>query len=193
MSNRKREARFARGEGEKEKNAVKVSTPTRIDLAGGTLDIYPLYLFEGSGLTLNVAIDLLSEVELEKRPDQGIRIEAKDLGLVLEASCFDQLKSEGPFARLDLVVRILRFYKPTCGLNVRIESQVPPGSGLGGSSSLLVGLSTALIQLEDLPWLPKWVSMLRASPIIPKRSKFLGPTRLIWRIIFLVGLINYFF
>jgi len=115
---------------------LKVSAPTRIDLAGGTLDIYPLYLFEGSGLTLNVAIDLLSEVELEKRPDQGIRIEAKDLGLVLEASCLDQLKSEGPFARLDLVVRILRFYKPTCGLNVRIESQVPPGSGLGGSSSL---------------------------------------------------------
>lgn len=131
---------------------LKVSAPTRIDLAGGTLDIYPLYLFEGSGLTLNVAIDLLSEVELEKRPDQGIRIEAKDLGLVLEASCLDQLKSEGPFARLDLVVRILRFYKPTCGLNVRIESQVPPGSGLGGSSSLLVGLSTALVQLEGLPW-----------------------------------------
>lgn len=130
---------------------LKVSAPTRIDLAGGTLDIYPLYLFEGSGLTLNVAIDLLSEVELEKRPDQGIRIEAKDLGLVLEASCLDQLKSEGPFARLDLVVRILRFYKPTCGLNVRIESQVPPGSGLGGSSSILVGLSTALVQLEGLP------------------------------------------
>ena len=136
---------------------LKVSAPTRIDLAGGTLDIYPLYLFEGSGLTLNAAIDLTSEVELEKRPDQGIRIEAQDLDLVLEASCLDELKSEGPFARLDLVVRILRFYRPTCGLTVRIGSQVPAGSGLGGSSSLLVGLSTALIQLEGLSFDPRQI------------------------------------
>ena len=131
---------------------IKASAPTRIDLAGGTLDIYPLYLLEGSGLTLNAAIDLTSEVELEQRPDQGIRIESEDLNLVLEASCLDELKSEGPFTPLDLVVRILRFYKPTCGLTVRIGSQVPAGSGLGGSSSLLVGLSTALTQLEDLPF-----------------------------------------
>jgi D-glycero-alpha-D-manno-heptose-7-phosphate kinase len=124
---------------------VKVLAPTRIDLAGGTLDIFPLYLFEGSGLTLNAAIDLFSEVELKNRPDRGIRIEAEDLDLVLEASCLDELKSEGP---LDLVVRVLKFYKPTCGLTVRIVSQVPPGSGLGGSSSLLIGLSTALVQLE---------------------------------------------
>ena len=131
---------------------IKASAPTRIDLAGGTLDIHPLYLFEGSGLTLNAAIDLTSEVELEKRPDAGIRIEAEHLDLVLEAPCLDELKSEGPFARLDLVVRILRFYQPTCGLTVRIGGQVPAGSGLGGSSSLLVGLSTALVQLEDLPF-----------------------------------------
>lgn len=137
---------------DKSSRRLKVSTPTRIDLAGGTLDIYPLYLFEGSGLTLNAAIDLSSEVELERRPDEGIRIESEDLDLVLEASCLDELKAEGPYVRLDLVVRILRFYKPTSGLTVRIRSQVPAGSGLGGSSSLLVGLSTALIQLEDLPF-----------------------------------------
>jgi len=131
---------------------LKVTTPTRIDLAGGTLDIYPLYLFEGFGLTLNAAIDLSCEVELERRPDEGIRIESQDLDLVLEASCLEELKSEGPYARLDLVVRILKFYKPTSGLTLRIGSQAPAGSGLGGSSSLLVGLSTALIQLEDLPF-----------------------------------------
>ncbi|MEE8350393.1 MAG: hypothetical protein V3R94_12530 [Acidobacteriota bacterium] len=90
-------------------------------------------------------------MELEKRSDRRIRIEAENLDLVLEASCLEELKSEGPFARLDLVVRIVKFYKPSCGLNVRIGSQVPAGSGLGGSSSLLVGLSTALIQLENRP------------------------------------------
>ncbi|MDA2933801.1 GHMP kinase [Acidobacteria bacterium AH-259-D05] len=131
---------------------LRASAPTRIDLAGGTLDIHPLYLFEGGGLTLNVAIDLCTEVELEKRSDQWIRIEATDLDLVLEGSGLEELKSKGKFAPLDLVLRILNFYKPGCGLTVRTRSNVPPGSGLGGSSSLLVCLSTALIQLENLPF-----------------------------------------
>ncbi|MBI4278482.1 MAG: hypothetical protein HY660_08500, partial [Armatimonadetes bacterium] len=39
---------------------IQASAPTRIDLAGGTLDIYPLYLFEGEGLTVNIAIDLMT-------------------------------------------------------------------------------------------------------------------------------------
>src|SRR5205814_1552297 len=32
------------------------SAPTRIDLAGGTIDIWPLYLFHDGALTLNAAI-----------------------------------------------------------------------------------------------------------------------------------------
>lgn len=132
--------------------SLRASAPTRIDLAGGTLDIYPLYLLEGGGLTLNAAIDLCSEVELEKRSDQRIRIEAADLDLVLEGPALEELKSNGKFAPLDLVLRLLNFYKPSYGLTVRTRSNVPPGSGLGGSSSLLVCLSTALIQLENLPF-----------------------------------------
>ena len=32
---------------------VEAIAPSRIDLAGGTLDIYPLYLFEDGGITVN--------------------------------------------------------------------------------------------------------------------------------------------
>ncbi len=130
---------------------LRVRAPTRITLAGSTLDIYPLYLFEGGGLTLNAAIDLCSEVELERRSDQSIRIEATDLDLVLEGPDLEALHSTGEFAPLDLILRILRFYRPRHGLVVRTHSSVPPGSGLGGSSSLLICLSTALVQLENLP------------------------------------------
>jgi len=31
---------------------VQATAPSRIDLAGGTLDIYPLYLFEEGGITI---------------------------------------------------------------------------------------------------------------------------------------------
>jgi len=36
---------------------VEATAPTRIDLAGGTLDIWPLYLFHPGAVTVNVAID----------------------------------------------------------------------------------------------------------------------------------------
>jgi len=130
---------------------LKVRAPTRIDLAGATLDIYPLYLFEGGGLTLNAAIDLCSEVELEEQSEDLIRIEATDLGLVLEGSDLEALQSNGEFVPLDLVLRVLKFYKPGNGLIVRTKNEVPCGSGLGGSSSLLVCLSTALLQWANRP------------------------------------------
>lgn len=130
---------------------LKVTAPTRMDLSGGTLDIYPLYLFEEGGLTLNAAIDLGSEVEVEAREDERIRIEAVDLDRVEEVPHLDALECEGEHAPLDLIIRILRFYRPTPGLTVRVRSHVPPGSGLGGSSSLLISLSTALVQLENRP------------------------------------------
>ena len=130
---------------------MKVQAPTRITLAGATLDIYPLYLFEEGGLTLNAAIDLCSEVELEEHSKDRIRIEATDLGLVLEGPDLEGLQSNGEFAPLDLVLRVLKFYRPGNGLIVRTKNNVPPGSGLGGSSSLLVCLSTALLQWENRP------------------------------------------
>ena len=130
---------------------LKATSPTRLDLAGATLDIYPLYVFEGGGLTINAAIDLSSQVELEVRPDQRIRVESADLNLALEAPNLKELAVNRERAPLDLIVRILQFYRPSCGLNVRTRSTVPPGSGLGGSSSLLISLSSALVQLENRP------------------------------------------
>jgi D-glycero-alpha-D-manno-heptose-7-phosphate kinase len=39
--------------------------PTRIDLAGGTTDLWPLYLFLDEGITINVAIDLCATAKIE--------------------------------------------------------------------------------------------------------------------------------
>lgn len=131
---------------------LKATAPTRVDLSGGTLDIYPLYVFENGGLTLNAAINRCSEVELEPRVDQGIRIEARDIQLILETSSLDELHSQDRFAPLDLIVRVLKFYQPSRGLNLWTRTDLPVGSGLGGSSSLLIALSAALIQLDNLPF-----------------------------------------
>jgi D-glycero-alpha-D-manno-heptose-7-phosphate kinase len=125
---------------------ITATAPTRIDLAGGTLDIFPLYLFEGGGLTINMAISLRSRVELETRTDGRYSIRSEDLDLLQEAQSADSLPLEGP---LSLINRVVRFFKPSCGLNITTRNTAPQGSGLGASSSLLIALCGALGKLNN--------------------------------------------
>ena len=50
------------------------SAPTRIDLAGGTIDIWPLYLFHENAQTLNAAISLRARCVLSPEPGKRIVI-----------------------------------------------------------------------------------------------------------------------
>jgi D-glycero-alpha-D-manno-heptose-7-phosphate kinase len=128
---------------------VSVTVPTRIDLAGGTLDVYPLYLFEDGGLTLNAAISVYGHVTVEERADARIHIRSKDAGAGETFASLDEMRAQlgGP---LDLVKKALRFYKPCRGLNLFLHSEAPRGSGLGASSALLMALSSALNEIEGL-------------------------------------------
>ncbi|MEW5944793.1 MAG: hypothetical protein AB1742_01210 [bacterium] len=127
---------------------IQSRTPVRIDLAGGTLDIFPLYVLEGGAVTVNAAVNLLSEVEIHARGDGRIEIIAEDLG---ESALFDDLASLLPGGPLDLIARVIAFYKPETGITVRTRSGVPKGSGLGASSALLIALSHALNELIGAP------------------------------------------
>ncbi len=124
---------------------IEATAPARIDLAGGTLDIYPLYLFETGGITVNIGIDLGSRVRLRTRQDRVIRLRSLDTGATQEAGCVEDLELGGP---LDLVARLVRFYTPATGLDVETENKPPKGSGLGASSCLLIALSGALNELN---------------------------------------------
>jgi D-glycero-alpha-D-manno-heptose-7-phosphate kinase len=120
---------------------VEAVSPCRIDLAGGTLDIWPLYLFLDGGLTVNIGIDLYSRVKIEPRGDERVCIHSIDTGAELEADDVEELPLGGP---LDLVARAIRFYRPATGIDLWCENRAPKGSGLGASSSLLICLSGAL-------------------------------------------------
>jgi D-glycero-alpha-D-manno-heptose-7-phosphate kinase len=126
-------------------NYVEATAPSRIDLAGGTLDIYPLYLFETGGVTVNMGITVGSRVRLTPREDLEIHIRSVDTGATQFAKRAEELELGGP---LDLVARLVRFYRPETGLDVETENKPPKGSGLGASSTLLIALSGALNELN---------------------------------------------
>jgi D-glycero-alpha-D-manno-heptose-7-phosphate kinase len=123
---------------------IRVRVPMRVDLAGGTLDVYPLYLFEGGGLTVNAAVDIFAEVQIATRADERVTIQSDDLGQAEIHANLGALTLQGP---LSLVHYALAYYRPEGGLDIRINSHAPQGSGIGASSALLMALSAALCRL----------------------------------------------
>ena len=116
------------------------SAPTRIDLAGGTIDIWPLYLFHEGASTLNAAISLRAEVEVESRRDGGIVLRSVDTHRTSRAGHWHELSSADELPLLALLARHYRLENAT--LTTRGES--PAGAGLAGSSALTIAACGAL-------------------------------------------------
>jgi D-glycero-alpha-D-manno-heptose-7-phosphate kinase len=127
-------------------SAVRIvsSAPTRIDLAGGTLDIWPLYLFHEHALTVNAAISLRAHVELDDRPAGGIEIKSIDTNQATWASAWTDLDGAGDLPLLSLLARHYQLRDAT--LTTRGES--PAGAGIGGSSAMTIAVSAALARRQ---------------------------------------------
>jgi D-glycero-alpha-D-manno-heptose-7-phosphate kinase len=124
---------------------ITVTAPNRVDLAGGTTDIYPLYLFMGGGCTVNVAITVYSNLTLRTRDESRISIVSEDLGESIEAARPEDIPVHGP---LGLLGRAVRAFPPACGIEMRTHNHAPAGSGLGASSALLAAAIVALLRLR---------------------------------------------
>jgi len=120
--------------------------PCRVDLAGGTLDIWPLYLFHPGAVTLNFAINRWTRCVLETQESPEIRLRSGDLEAEETFASFDELRaSKQP--RLPLVTFVLRFFEPRTGLRVHTDSEAPAGAGVSGSSALIIAVASALNRL----------------------------------------------
>lgn len=125
---------------------IESSAPTRVDLAGGTIDIWPLYLFHPGAATVNFAISLLAHCRIETRDDDRIILESRDRKVSFETklSAIEDLARE---ERLELIAKLVHFFKPTTGFHLTATSEAPAGAGLGGSSALAIACIGALNRL----------------------------------------------
>jgi D-glycero-alpha-D-manno-heptose-7-phosphate kinase len=125
---------------------IETSAPTRVDLAGGTIDIWPLYLFHPGAATVNFATSLRAHCRIETRDDGRIVLESRDRKVAFEtelAALEDLIREK----RLELISKLVHFFKPTTGFHLTANSEAPAGAGMGGSSALAIACIGALNRL----------------------------------------------
>jgi D-glycero-alpha-D-manno-heptose-7-phosphate kinase len=124
---------------------IESKAPTRVDLAGATLDIWPLYLFHPGAVTVNAAITRYASCVIETHAHGGEHIElvSRDTKREERFASFAALAKAKRY-RLPLLAEIVKFFKPEGGFTLTTDSEAPAGAGIGGSSAMAVAICAAL-------------------------------------------------
>jgi D-glycero-alpha-D-manno-heptose-7-phosphate kinase len=123
---------------------IQAQSPTRIDLAGGTLDIWPLYLFHEGALTVNCAISRYARctIDVEKSTKRITLISTDTRRRETFASFADLSRSKN--YKLPLLAHLVKLFEPKFGFTLTTDSEAPAGAGIGGSSAMAVAICAAL-------------------------------------------------
>ncbi|MDX2149207.1 MAG: hypothetical protein SFV54_00610 [Bryobacteraceae bacterium] len=125
---------------------VTAKAACRVDMAGGTVDIWPLYLYHPGAVTVNFAVTKYTHCTIATREDARIVLKSRDLGKQEEFPSFEALRGARSY-RLPLIAWVVRFFAPPMGLEVETDSESPAGAGISGSSALIITLASALNRL----------------------------------------------
>ena len=124
---------------------VEARAPARVDLAGGTVDIWPLYLFHPGAQTVNIAVRSYASCTIETRADRRIVLWSRDQQVRESYASLADLALKN--SRLPLLRELVLSFEPRRGITVKTGSQVPAGAGLGGSSALNIAICGALARV----------------------------------------------
>lgn len=125
---------------------IESSAPTRIDLAGGTLDIWPLYLFHDPAQTLNAALTIRASCRLAPLPGRQVVLRSGDTGTEVTVDGWEPLRTT---SELKLLAKILHFFQVD-GIEVTTRSGSPVGAGIAGSSAMNIAVCGAVARWRGL-------------------------------------------
>jgi D-glycero-alpha-D-manno-heptose-7-phosphate kinase len=114
-----------------------------VDLAGGTLDLWPLYLFHPGAVTVNFAVNILTRCKITRLTDDKIRLRSLDTKVEEEFRNFQELCAARKFKH-PLAAHLARFFAPDGGFEIETHSESPAGAGISGSSALMIATTAAL-------------------------------------------------
>src|SRR5258708_5554860 len=97
-------------------------------------------------MTVNFALSLRAHVRIETRNDDRLILESRDRRIRFETT-LDHLDDLASDARLELVSKMVHFFRPQTGFHLVAHSEAPAGAGISGSSALAIALIGALNSL----------------------------------------------
>lgn len=153
---------------------IRSKAPLRISFLGGGTDVPP-FVNEYGGAVLNVTINKFAHCSVEKderllRPivfEKEYKLQALDLGKSVSYNTLSELKSE----ELKLLVEALKYFDIKTNMKTYVD--VPPGCGLGSSSTLTVAITAALMEYIQAPLNPYNIAET-AYKIERERAKIAG-------------------
>ena len=132
---------------------IRSRAPLRLGLAGGGTDVSP-YCDQFGGAILNATIDYYAYAALQPLDTNSIEFESADLHESAAYPAQAELENDG---RLDLFKavynHVVRNFNGGKALSLRMSTRVdvPAGSGLGSSSTLVVAMLAAYAEWLNLP------------------------------------------
>src|SRR6266481_9809184 len=88
---------------------IIAQAPCRADLAGGTIDLWPLYLFHPGAMTLNFAVNILTTCRVTPLKGRQIHLRSLDTRKEENFESLEDLRSRNKF-RLPITARLLQFF-----------------------------------------------------------------------------------
>lgn len=131
---------------------VRSRAPLRLGLAGGGTDVSP-FCDQHGGYVMNVTIDKYAYATLDPSPSEQAEFIAQDADVseTMPPNAVDA--APGPLQLMKGVYRrVVHDYLDgkAPAIRVRANSDAPPGSGLGSSSTMVVALVTAFAEYFGL-------------------------------------------
>jgi D-glycero-alpha-D-manno-heptose-7-phosphate kinase len=117
--------------------------PCRVDLAGGTVDIWPLYLFHPGAVTVNFGVNILTTCRITPHAGRHIHLKSLDTGREDRFSNLAELCGIRKYSHA-LAAYLVKYFSPEGGFTLETHSESPAGAGISGSSAMMVATTAAL-------------------------------------------------
>lgn len=127
------------------RDTLVTHAPCRVDLAGGTMDIWPLYLFHPGAVTVNFAVNVLTTCKITPIAGKRIHLLSTDTNKEDWFDDLDQLCRAKKYQH-PLAAHLVKFFCPKGGLKIETHSESPAGAGISGSSALMIATTAALAE-----------------------------------------------
>ncbi len=133
---------------------IRSKAPLRLGIAGGGTDVSP-YSDEFGGCVLNATINMYAYAFIDDSVSKNeVIFEAKDLGISETLSLDETIETNGRLLLHRAVYkRVMEQYNDGVYIPLKLttQSDAPPGSGLGSSSTMVVAMLEGFRQLLSLP------------------------------------------